>query len=199
SWRDVLRRPAAPESAEAQLAAAGSRPLDLPAATGEEFGRLATAVQQARYDRKAILKIMERVPKSERKLLPDVVVTVDGLLKRAEDLARAAHAMSGDVDQRALARLDEKLALTKREPGSAASADRRLKRFAPPAARDERRSVVALDSKLEQQNELLHRVFAASRPQGRDGEELVQLRPAVAPGHRRPHQAVGDARRSLQG
>src|SRR5207237_8541064 len=33
SWRDVLRRPAAPESAEAQLAAAGSRPLDLPAAT----------------------------------------------------------------------------------------------------------------------------------------------------------------------
>src|SRR5207245_9654909 len=91
-------------------------PLDLPAATGEEFGRLATAVQQARNDRKAILKIMELVPKSERKLLPDVIVTVDGLLKRAEDLARAAHAMSGDVDQRALSRLDEKLALTKREP-----------------------------------------------------------------------------------
>jgi len=118
SWRDVLRRPAAPESAEAQLAAAGSRPLDLPAATGEEFGRLATAVQQARNDRKAILKIMELVPKSERKLLPDVIVTVDGLLKRAEDLARAAHAMSGDVDQRALSRLDDKLALTKREPES---------------------------------------------------------------------------------
>jgi len=118
SWRDVLRRPAAPESAEAQLAAAGSRPLDLPAATGEEFGRLATAVQQALNDRKAILKIMELVPKSERKLLPDVIVTVDGLLKRAEDLARAAHAMSGDVDQRALSRLDDKLALTKREPES---------------------------------------------------------------------------------
>ena len=118
SWRDVLRRPAAPESAEAQLAAAGSRPLDLPAATGEEFGRLATAVQQARNDRKAIFKIMELVPKSERKLLPDVIVTVDGLLKRAEDLARAAHAMSGDVDQRALSRLDDKLALTKREPES---------------------------------------------------------------------------------
>src|SRR5438046_5745994 len=127
SWRDVLRRPAAPESAEAQLAAAGSRPLDLPAATGEEFGLLATAVQQARNDRKAILKIMERVPKSERKLLPDVIARVDGLLKRAEDLARAAHAMSGDVDQRALARLDEKLALTKREPESA-ERDRQLNR-----------------------------------------------------------------------
>src|SRR5207249_4493866 len=87
------RRPSggpAPGSAEAELAAAGSRPLDLPAATGDEFGRLATAVQQARNDRKAILKIMERVPKSEKKLLPDVIVTVDGLLKRAEDLARTA-------------------------------------------------------------------------------------------------------------
>ncbi|OLC70148.1 MAG: hypothetical protein AUH78_21695 [Gemmatimonadetes bacterium 13_1_40CM_4_69_8] len=119
SWRDVLRRPAAPESAEAQLAAAGSRPLDLPTATGDEFGRLATAVQQARNDRKAILKIMERVPKSEKKLLPDVIVTVDGLLKRSEDLARTAHAMSGAVDRGALARLEDKIAVTKREPESA--------------------------------------------------------------------------------
>ena len=114
----MLRRPAAPESAEAQLAAAGSRPLDLPAATGDEFGRLATAVQQARNDRKAILKIMERVPKSEKKLLPDVIVTVDGLLKRAEDLARTAHAMSGDVDRAALSRLEDKIEVTKREPDS---------------------------------------------------------------------------------
>jgi tRNA A-37 threonylcarbamoyl transferase component Bud32 len=116
SWRDVLHRPAAPESAEAQLAAAGSRPLNLPPATGDEFGRLATVVQQARNDRKAILQIMERVPKSEKKLLPDVIATVDGLLKRAEDLARTAHAMSGDVDQRALARLEDKIDMTKREP-----------------------------------------------------------------------------------
>jgi tRNA A-37 threonylcarbamoyl transferase component Bud32 len=116
SWRDVLHRPAAPESAEAQLAAAGSRPLNLPPATGDEFGRLATVVQQARNDRKAILQIMERVPKSEKKLLPDVIATVDGLLKRAEDLARTVHAMSGDVDQRALARLEDKIDMTKREP-----------------------------------------------------------------------------------
>jgi tRNA A-37 threonylcarbamoyl transferase component Bud32 len=118
SWRDVLRRPAAPESAEAQLAAAGSRPLDLPPATGEEFGRQAAEVQQARNDRKAILKIMERVPKSERKLLPDVIATVDGLLKRAENLARTSHAMSGDVDPRALARLEDKIEVIKREPES---------------------------------------------------------------------------------
>src|SRR5438094_298541 len=80
--------------------------------------RLGTAVQQARNDRKAILKIMERVPKSEKKLLPDVIVTVDGLLKRAEDLARTAHAMSGDVDRAALSRLEDKIEVTKREPDS---------------------------------------------------------------------------------
>src|SRR3989442_378289 len=144
SWRDVLRRPAAPESAEAQLAAAGSRPLDLPPATAQEFGRQATEVQQARNDRKAILQIMEQVPKSERKLhllhdlqdglavvpgleqvpkserklLPDVIATVDGLLNRAENLARTSHAMSGDVDPRALARLEDKIEVIKREPES---------------------------------------------------------------------------------
>src|SRR5207249_1355826 len=62
--------------------------------------------------------IMERVPKSEKKLLPDVIVTVDGLLKRAEDLARTAHAMSGDVDRAALSRLEDKIEVTKREPDS---------------------------------------------------------------------------------
>jgi serine/threonine protein kinase len=115
SWRDVLHRPAAPESAEAQLAA-GSRALDSPSATADEFGRQAAAVQQARSDRKAILKIMERLPKSEKNLLPDVIATVDALLKRAEALARTAHVMSADVDQGAPALLEQKIEATRREP-----------------------------------------------------------------------------------
>ncbi len=118
SWRDVVRRPAAPESAQAQLAAAGARPLELPAATADEFGRQAASVQQARSDRKAILLIMERLPKSEKKLLPDVVATVDGLLKRAEELARTIQAMSAEVDTDGLARLEQKIDATKREPES---------------------------------------------------------------------------------
>src|SRR5881397_171425 len=61
----------------------------------------------------AILKIMERVPTSERKLLPDVVATVDGLLKRAEDLARMLHGMSGDVDDGALARIEIRIEAVK--------------------------------------------------------------------------------------
>ncbi len=66
-----------------------------------------------RNDREAILKIMERVPTSERKLLPDVVVTVDALLKRAEELARMLHGMTADVDDGALARIEGRIEAVK--------------------------------------------------------------------------------------
>ncbi|HXI63598.1 MAG TPA: serine/threonine-protein kinase [Gemmatimonadales bacterium] len=119
SWRDVFARPPAPDAIEARLAAAGSRPIDLPRPTTDEFGRQVEPIQQARSDRKAILRIVDRLPKSERNLLPDVVATADGLLGRAEELARTLHAMSGTVDAGALARLEEKIDATKRQTESA--------------------------------------------------------------------------------
>jgi serine/threonine protein kinase len=119
SWRDVFARPPAPDAIEARLAAAGRRPVDLPRATTDEFGRQVEPIQQARSDRKAILRIVDRLPKSERKLLPDVVATADALLGRAEELARTLHAMSGTVDEGALARLEEKIDATKRQAESA--------------------------------------------------------------------------------
>jgi len=109
SWRDVLHRPAAPD-ARLALPAAGNRSP----ATEDEFGRHLDTVRLARNDREAILKIMERVPTSERKLLPDVVVTVDALLKRAEDLARMLHTMSADVDDGAVARIEARIDTVKR-------------------------------------------------------------------------------------
>ncbi len=125
SWRDVFQRPAASDALEAQLAAAGARPLELGPATTGEFGLQTAAIEQARSDRKAILRIMERLPKSEKNMLPDVIATVDGLLKRAEELARTLHAMSGDVDAAALARLDAKIDATKRT-GESAERERQL-------------------------------------------------------------------------
>jgi serine/threonine-protein kinase len=119
SWRDVFARPPAPDAIEARLAAVGSRPVELPRATTDEFGRQAEPVQQARSDRRAILRIVDRLPKSERKLLPDVVATADALLNRAEELARTLHAMTGSVDEGALARLAEKIEGTKRQAPSA--------------------------------------------------------------------------------
>jgi serine/threonine-protein kinase len=111
SWRDVLHRPAAPDGAAARLGL--SRRANLPAGP-EEFGHQLEAVRQVRNDREAIMKILDRVPTSERKLLPDVVATVDALLKRAEDLARMLHGMSADVDESALARLDDRIDAVKR-------------------------------------------------------------------------------------
>jgi hypothetical protein len=112
SWRDVLHRPAALDGAEARLGLA--RNVATRPASTDEFGHHAETVRQARNDREGILKIMERVPASERKLLPDVVATVDGLLKRAEDLARMLHGMSADVDEGALARLEDRIDSVKR-------------------------------------------------------------------------------------
>ncbi|HJS44352.1 MAG TPA: protein kinase [Gemmatimonadales bacterium] len=115
SWRDVLNRPAAPDALEASLSAR----RNLGPAQADEFGRHADTVQMARNDREAILKIMERVPPSERKLLPDVVQTIDALLKRAEDLARMLHGMSADVDEGALGRIDSRIeAVRQHEEGS---------------------------------------------------------------------------------
>ena len=113
SWRDVLNRPIAPDAVQAR--APGSKPIDLPPATTDEFGKQVSVIHQARQDRKAILGIMQRLPASEQKLLPDVVATVDGLLNRAEDLARMLHAMAGGVEDRDVGRLDEKIAATKRQ------------------------------------------------------------------------------------
>jgi serine/threonine-protein kinase len=114
SWRDVLHRPAAPDAAELRLGRlAGARKLG-PVST-DEFGHRVEAVRQTRTDREAILKIMDRLPTSERKLLPDVVATVDALMKRSEDLARMLHGMTGDVDAGALARIEQKIASVKRQ------------------------------------------------------------------------------------
>src|SRR5437879_5557303 len=109
SWRDVLNRPAAPDAREALLGP--RRALAPPKA--DEFGRHVDTIRLVRNDREAILKIMERVPTSERKLLPDVVVTVDALLKRAEDLARMLYGMSADMDDGALARIEVRIEAVK--------------------------------------------------------------------------------------
>ncbi|HUF82647.1 MAG TPA: protein kinase [Burkholderiales bacterium] len=106
SWRDVLHRPAAPDAAGARLRGGPVQP--------DDFGRHADTIRLARSDREAILKILERVPASERKLLPDVVVTVNALLKRAEDLARMLHGMTGDVDEGGIERIEARITAVNR-------------------------------------------------------------------------------------
>jgi len=118
SWRDVLHRPPAPDAVKRRLGPGANRPSDLPPPTTDEFGGQAGVVRQARSDRHAILKIVEHLPTSERKLLPDILATADALLKRAEELARMLHAMSADVDEGAVGRLEGKITGTEAQtPG----------------------------------------------------------------------------------
>lgn len=119
SWRDVLHRPLAPDAADVRLGrATPGRGGALPPPTTGEFGRQAESIQQARADYQAIMRVVERLPKSEQKLLPDVSATANALLKRAEYLARTSHALSGDVEQGALERLDGRLASLRELPDS---------------------------------------------------------------------------------
>src|SRR3989442_710602 len=119
SWRDVLDRPAAPDAAGVRLGKASSPRGDLPAPTRDEFGRQVAQIQQTRSDRQAILKIVDKLPVSERQMLPDVMDTVDKLVARAENLARAVHTMSAGVDEDARPRLDGRIGALRRQPENA--------------------------------------------------------------------------------
>jgi hypothetical protein len=115
SWRDVLSRPPAHDALETTTKGAkGARALEPPSA--EEYGAHLAAVLQVHSDRLAILKLMSRLPASERKMLPDVQQTADALYARATDVARTLHAMDTNLDSEGLAQIDERIAGLSREP-----------------------------------------------------------------------------------
>nr|MBA3658774.1 2TM domain-containing protein [Gemmatimonadales bacterium] len=116
SWRDVLRRPPAPESVEATLARGGAQPSELPLPSADEYGAQLGPVLQAHGDRAAIFKLVEKLPPTERQMLPEIQSTVDGLYGRATDLARTLHAMDSNLDDEGVARLDERIGALRREP-----------------------------------------------------------------------------------
>jgi serine/threonine-protein kinase len=117
SWRDVLTRPPAPDAIETTMVK-GSSALarQLPPPRPEEFGVHLGAIRQVQGDRQAILKLMDRLPPSERKLLPDVQPTVNGLYERATDAARTLHAIDSNLGGEELALVLERIAAISREP-----------------------------------------------------------------------------------
>jgi serine/threonine-protein kinase len=104
----------------------GKGPRQLPVPDVEEYGSQLPAVLQVHGDRQAILKLMSKLPPSERKMLPEIQPTVDGLYSRATDLARTLHAMDSNLDTDGLAAIDERIAGLSREPDDPERA-RRLK------------------------------------------------------------------------
>ncbi|MDP3774501.1 MAG: protein kinase [Gemmatimonadales bacterium] len=115
SWRDVIHRPPAPDAVEAKTTRAGM----LAPLTADEFGAHTEGIEQARSDRAAVLAMLERMPKSERKLLPEIAPTVDQLLERATDLARTLNALERDIDMGSVEKLEARIAAMEQEPPSA--------------------------------------------------------------------------------
>ena len=116
SWRDVLSRPAAPDAVETTRVKGGKATRQLLPPTAEEYGAHLPAVMQVDGDRLAILKLMAKLPASERKMLPEVQQTADALYARATDLARTLHAMDSNLDSEGLAAIDERIAGISKEP-----------------------------------------------------------------------------------
>jgi serine/threonine protein kinase len=116
SWRDVLSRPPAPDAVETTLVQGGKTARQLPLPNVEEYGAHLPAVLQVHGDRQAILKLMAKLPASERKMLPEIQQTVDALYARATDLAKTLHAMDSNLDTDGLAAIDERIAGLSREP-----------------------------------------------------------------------------------
>jgi tRNA A-37 threonylcarbamoyl transferase component Bud32 len=116
SWRDVLSRPPAPDAVETTLVKGGKTARQLPLPNVEEYGAHLTSVLQAHGDRAAILKLMDKLPASERKMLPEIQQTVDALYARATDLARTLHAMDSNLNSQELAAIDDRIAGLAREP-----------------------------------------------------------------------------------
>ncbi|HRZ10039.1 MAG TPA: protein kinase, partial [Gemmatimonadales bacterium] len=117
SWRDVLSRPAAHDSAETKLTASGGKlPRLLPAPTAADYGQGLPQIQQLYRDRLAILGLMERLPASEKKLLPEVIQTADALFARATDLGKTLHAMDANLETGGFSRIEDRIAAIMREP-----------------------------------------------------------------------------------
>jgi serine/threonine-protein kinase len=124
SWRDVLSRPPAPDALETTMVKGGKGGRAIEPPTADEYGKHLPAVLQVQSDRVAILKLVSKLPASERKLLPDVQQTADSLYARATDVARTLHAMDTNLDSEGLAQIDERIEGISREPEDAERARR---------------------------------------------------------------------------
>ncbi len=116
NWRDVLTRPPAPDAVETMRVRGAKLPLRLPQPTADDFGAHLPQILQVQSDRFAIGKLMEKLPPSERKMLPEIQQTVDALYERANDLARTLHAMDSNLDTEGLGSIDARIEALAKEP-----------------------------------------------------------------------------------
>jgi serine/threonine-protein kinase len=123
-WRDVLKRPPAPDAVETTLIKGGKLPRQLPPPQASEYGAELALVLQVHGDRAAVYKLLEKLTPAEREMLPEIGPTVDALYERATDLARTLHAMETNLDTDGLGQIESRIQALNREPDDAERARR---------------------------------------------------------------------------
>ncbi len=109
------------------VASPSMRALVAPGANDELLaGPHGPVLRQAIADRLNIQSFIGRMSDAERKMLPDVKGTADGLYERIAALATALHRLDGEVGTDRLPALDERIAQIEAVPGDARDRERRL-------------------------------------------------------------------------
>ncbi|MBM3906527.1 MAG: serine/threonine protein kinase [Gemmatimonadetes bacterium] len=89
-------------------------------------GRHGAVIRDAVEARLVITGILEKLPKEDKQLLPDIAPTVKGLVERIVTLASALHQLDQDASPEAIAKLDARLAEARALAESAPDRERRV-------------------------------------------------------------------------
>ena len=108
------------------LPAPGSDPLLANVPRDVLVGRHGRAITDAIEARRTITDVLEKLPKTEKQLLPDIGPTVTGLVERIISLAGGLHQLDEDASPEAIARLDQRLADARALPEGAPDKERRV-------------------------------------------------------------------------
>jgi serine/threonine-protein kinase len=108
SWRDVLHPPPAADAVKVP-GAKGRKILKPPveADYGAYFGK----VSQVHTDRQFILALMEKLPASDREMLPEIVETADDLYERSRELGKTLNDIDANFGRDAPERIRQRLEL----------------------------------------------------------------------------------------
>ncbi|MGH9420912.1 MAG: protein kinase domain-containing protein, partial [Thermoanaerobaculia bacterium] len=119
-----------PQSAMPSLTAPATQQpdADSPGVSTEVLiGARGGVLKQAVNDRRTVRDLVGRLSDAERKMLPDVKTTADGLYDRIAALATALHRLDGEIGPERLPALDERIAKMEQSTDSASDKDRMLR------------------------------------------------------------------------
>jgi serine/threonine-protein kinase len=113
SWRDVLHPPPAADAVKLP-GAKGRRVITAPVEA--EYGAHYAKVSQVYTDRQFILALMERLPASDRQMLPEIVETADDLYQRALELGKTLNDIDANFGKDTPERVRQRLELLRAQP-----------------------------------------------------------------------------------